>query len=108
MCTGHGFVRPRVVQKPVAFGNDALSSEPHQSGRTGQHGFWPLGLVTHDQYGLSERWRLFLNAAGIRQYEGALHEHGDKRNVLHGFDQGDTATSSQMTVDRVLDIRVGM
>src|SRR6516162_6010963 len=108
MSTGHGFVCLRVVQKPVAFGNNALSPGAHQSSRTGQHGFWPLGLVAHHQYGLSERWRLLLNAARIRQDEGTLHERGDERNVFHRLDQGDTATSLQMTVDSVLDARVRM
>src|SRR5215831_13718371 len=67
--TSHGFVCLRVVQQPVAFGNNTLSPGSDQSGGTGEHGFGPLGFVAHNPYGLSQRWRLFLDAAGIRQYE---------------------------------------
>ena len=71
---GHFRTGLRVFEETRAGGNNPFLVRAYEQGSARLHGFGPFRGIAHDEHGLAEMGRLFLNAAGIgEQQAGAVH-----------------------------------
>src|SRR5579883_1587799 len=69
---GHSVVRGPIAQQPRCRFDDLFAIVADEPQRTGLHALGAFGFFTHDEHGLADAGRLFLNAAAVGQDERAI------------------------------------
>src|SRR5882724_1460269 len=80
----------------------------YQDGDAGFYGFGALGIATENEQWLAERWRFFLNAAGIGDEQPRVLEQVNEVGVVQGFDEMKAFLTSQLRFSGGADVGIRM
>jgi len=80
----------------------------YQDGDAGFDGFGALGIATENEQWLAERWRFFLNAAGIGDEQPGVLEQVDKIWIIQRLDQMNAILPTQLGFCGGADVGIGM
>lgn len=102
----HALVFGAVAQQRVQGLGDFFDRCAHQANRARRHGFGAFGGFAHDQHGLAQRRRFFLNAAAVGEDDvGAAHQV-HKGQILLRLDQHHVVNAFEQAVHGLLHLRV--
>ena len=105
---GHLGVGDRIVQQPVALGEDPVGVVADQPQRAGLDALGALGRLAGDQHRLAQRRRLFLDPARVGDHQVGAREQAREGRVAERLGQEHVVEAGEVVASTSRTARVGV